>query len=187
MRTLATNFKNDSKNSRNWFNRFVVPALRAFGFSDVVSVEKHDSELESRLDFTGIDALATSKDGATMTLASRIIQKKPNCGDYDCFSLRDSRSTGNQTEFEKLKRAIEKNSLRPHFHIQTFVDDVLNLATVSIVKTRDLVNYIAAHKTKTKTTRDGTEFRLATWKDLIRAGVKVTTIKINADGKKITA
>lgn len=168
MRTLATNFKADSKNSRNWFNRFVVPALRAFGFSDVVSVEKHDSELESRLDFTGIDALATSKDGATLTLASRIIQKKPNCGDYDCFSLRDSRSTGNQTEFEKLKRAIEKNSLRPQYHIQTFVDDALNLATVSIVKTCDLVNYIATcKKTKIKTTRDGTEFRLATWKEAV--------------------
>ena len=169
---MATNFKADAKNSRNWFNRFVVPALRVFGFSDVVSVEKHDSELESRLDFTGIDALATSKE---------------NCGDYDCFSLRDSRLTGYQTEFEKLKRAIEKNSLCPHFHVQTFIDDTLNLATVGIVKTRDLVNYIAAHKTKTKTTRDGTEFKLATWKDLIRAGVKVTTIKIDANGKKITA
>lgn len=182
---LATNFKADSKNSRNWFNRFVVPALRAFGFSDVVSVEKHDSELESRLDFTGIDALATSKDGATMTLASRIIQKKPNCGDYDCFSLRDSRSTGYQTEFEKLKRAIEKNSLRPHFHIQTFVDDALNSATVGIVRTRDLVNYIATYETKTKTTHDGTEFKLAFWNDLKRAGVNVRTVRI--DTKKITA
>ena len=101
---MATNFKTDSKNSRNWFNRFVVPALRAFGFTDVVSVEKHDSKLESSLDFAGVDALAVDKDGATMTLASRIIQKKPNCGDYDCFSLRDSRLSGYQTEFEKLKR-----------------------------------------------------------------------------------
>ena len=186
---MATDFQTDSKNSQSRFSRFVEPALRAFGFSNVVSAEKQDSQLKRLLDFAGVDALATSKDGATMTLASRIIQKKkkPNCGDYDCFSLRNSRSTGYRTEFEKLKRAIEKNSLRPMWHCQTFIDETLNLATVGIVRTRDLVNYTATHKTKTKTTNDGANFKLVKWRDLIRAGVKVTTIKIDANGKKITA
>ena len=86
VKTLATDFQTDSKNSQSRFSRFVEPALRAFGFSNVVSAEKQDSQLKRLLDFAGVDALATSKDGATMTLASRIIQKKkkPNCGDYDC-------------------------------------------------------------------------------------------------------
>ena len=185
--TMATNFKTDFKNSRNWFSRFVVPALREFGFDNVISVEKHDSKLECSLDFAGVDALATDKDGATMTLASRVIEVKPYGKDYDCFSLRDSRSTGYQTEFEKLKRAIEKNSLRPMWHCQTFVDLEKETATCSIVRTNALVQFLDVDNPKTKATSDGTTFRLAPWQDLIRAGVKVTTIKIGVDGKKITA
>ena len=146
---MATNFKTDSKNSRNWFSRFVRPALREFGFDNVISVEKHDY--------------------------------------YDCFSLRDSRSTGYQTEFEKLKRAIEKNSLRPMWHCQTFVDLEKETATCSIVRTNALVQFLDVDNPKTKATSDGTTFRLAPWQDLIRAGVNVTTIKIGVDGKKITA
>ena len=177
---MATNFQTDSKNSRNWFNRFVVPALRAFGFSDVVSAEKQDSQLKRLLDFAGVDALARDTDGATVTLASRVIEVKPYGGDYDCFSVRNSRANGYKTEDEKLQRAIEINSLRPMWHCQTFIDETLNLATVGIVRTRDLVNYIATHETKPKITRDGTKFKLAFWKDLIRAGVSVRTIQIDA-------
>ena len=177
---MATTFHSDSKNSRNWFSRFVRPALREFGFDNVISVEKHDSKLECSLDFAGVDALATDKDGATITLASRVIEVKPYGKNYDCFSLRDSRSTGYQTEFEKLKRAIEKNSLRPMWHCQTFVDLEKETATCSIVRTNALVQFLDVDNPKTKTTSDGTTFRLAPWQDLIRAGVSVRTIQIDA-------
>ena len=178
MRTLATDFQADSANSQSKFSRFVEPALRALGFSDVVSAEKQDSQLKRLLDFAGVDALARDTDGATVTLASRVIEVKPYGDDYDCFSVRNSRANGYRTEDEKLQRAIEINSLRPMWHCQTFIDERLNLATVAIVRTRDLVNYIATHKTKTKTTHDGTKFKLATWQELKRAGVEVRTTQI---------
>lgn len=175
---MATCFKADSKNSRNWFNRFVVPALRAFGFVDIVSTEEHDSDLKALLDYAGIDALAKDTSGATVALASRVIEVKPYGKDYDCFSLRDSRANGYKTEKDKMQRAIDFDSLRPMWHVQTFIDN--GLATAAIVRTRDLVNYIATHKTKTKTTRDGTEFKLAFWNDLRLAGITVRTIQIGA-------
>ena len=126
------------------------------------------------------NALARDTDEATVTLASRVIEVKPYGGDYDCFSVRNSRANGYETEDEKLQRAMEINSLRPMWHCQTFIDETLNLATVGIVRTHDLVNYIATHETKPKITRDGTKFKLAFWKDLKRAGVDVQIKKITA-------
>lgn len=176
---LATNYQTDSANSRSRFAQFVEPALRAFGFRDVVSTEKQDSELKRLLDFAGVDALAKDKHDSIVTLASRIIEVKPYGGDYDCFSVRNARVNGYKTEDEKLRRAIEKNSLRPMWHCQTFIDETSNSANVGIVRTRDLMNFIAKHTTKTKKTRDGTEFHIADWNDMKLAGVDVRTKKIS--------
>lgn len=180
---MATNFKNDSSQSRSWFNRFVVPALSRFGFSDICSAENHESELDSLLDLAGIDALAKRGDGATVSFASRIIQMKPNLGNYDCFSLRDARSSGHTTEFEKLQNAIKFNSLRPMWHVQTFVDKENDEAHVSIVDTKSLVE-VAATDSKILTTRDKTVFRLVPFADLRRAGVEIQTVNIKAKKNK---
>lgn len=186
--TLATNFKVDAKNSRALFEKFTRRALEILGFKNIHSVENGNEQLESLLDRNGGIDVAGTKDGDLIFLASRVIKIEPKHGsDYDCFSLRNLRLSGNETEISKLERKIQLGLPRPQYHVQTFFDEILNLATIAIVRTRELVQFITTHKTKTKTTRDGTEFRLATWKDLIRAGVTVTTIKINADGKKITA
>lgn len=172
MMKLATNFKIDSAKAKMLFDKFTRRALADFGIRSVVSTE--DSDLDRDC---GIDAVAMKGDN-TIFLASRIIEVKPNCGDYDCFSLRNKRLSGTRTEIEKLEHNIKNNLPRPHFHVQTFVDD--GLANVGIVRTRDLVNYVATHETKIKTTRNGTEFKLAPWNDLIRAGVSVRTIQIDA-------
>lgn len=185
---MATNFKSDAKKSRAWFKKFTCRALEILGFKNVHSVESHDSELTKLLDYAGVDALA-QKDGATMTIASRIIQKTPTGNDYSCFSIRDSRTSGTKTEFEKLKGAIEINSLRPMWHCQTFISEDKKSAIVSLIRTRQLVSFIKNHESKFKITNDGTRFKLADWKDLISAGVHIDLIKVGADGKtkKITA
>lgn len=184
---LATNFKSDAKGSRALFEKFTRPALEYSGFKNIHSVENGNEQLENLLDRNGGIDVAGTKDGDLIFLASRVIKIEPEKGsDYDCFSLRNLRLSGNETEISKLERKIRLGLPRPQYHVQTFIDEILNLATIAIVRTRELVQFIITHKTKTKTTRDGTEFRLATWKDLISSGVHVDLIKIDADGKKIS-
>ena len=176
---MATDFQTDSKNSQSRFSRFVEPALRALGFSDVVSAEKQDSQLKRLLDFAGVDALAKDKDGATVTLASRVIEVKPYGDDYDCFSMRASRRNGYATELGKLKRAIKNNSLRPMWHCQSFISED-GTATVGIIRTTDLIQFIDSNETRIKDTRDGAQFIIADWNDLKSAGVDVRIKKITA-------
>ena len=183
---MATNFKTDATRSQKQFSKFVEPALLAFGFTDIVSTESHDSELARFLDYAGVDALARQKNGATVTIASRIIQIKPNGNDYNCFSIRDTRRNGQATELEKLQHAIKRNSLRPYFHCQTFVDYEKEEAIVSLVRTAPLVQFVVDYPSF-KDTCDGAKFRLAYWQDLLLAGVNVSTLKIDANGKKIAA
>ena len=184
---MATSFKSDAAHSQNWFVRFVVPALRHFGFTDIASTEARNSAAETLLDRgAGIDALARRRDGAIVALASRILEVKPYGGEYSCFSLRDSRFNGNTTEFEKLQRAIKMNSVRPMWHCQTFVDVEKGKATVALVRTKELVQFVADNPLF-KDTKDGTKFRLAPWHDLSKAGVKYWTVTMDGEGKKITA
>ena len=173
---MATNFKTDATRSQKQFSKFVEPALLAFGFTDIVSTESHDSELARFLDYAGVDALARQKNGATVTIASRIIQIKPNGNDYNCFSIRDTRRNGQATELEKLQHAIKRNSLRPE----------KEEAIVSLVRTAPLVQFVVDYPSF-KDTCDGAKFRLAYWQDLLLAGVNVSTLKIDANGKKIAA
>ena len=72
-------------------------------------------------------------------------------------------------------------------HIQSFIDEDEQAAKCAIVRTGQLISFLACHEPKYKTTRDGTRFALAYWDDLRRKGIQVAVFKINADGKKITA
>lgn len=177
---LATNYQTDSANSRSRFAQFVKPALEKFGFRDVVSTEKQDSELKRFLDYSCIDALG-KQDGMTVTFASRVIQKIKTGSDYDCFSLRSSRRSGHITELEKLRQAIEKDSLRPQWHCQSFISEDGKTATCGLIRTSDLLWFIdtCADETKTKPTNSGDSFVIADWKNLTRAGVDVRTKKIS--------
>lgn len=176
---LATSYKNDSAKSRNWFSRFVVPALRDFGFTDICSVENHDSELKLLLDFAGVDAVAKQPNGATVTIASRIIQVKPYGSDYDCFSIRDSRKRGRFTEFEKLQRAIKFNALRPYLHCQAFVNSEKEEAVVFLTRTKNLIEFVS-NNPFFKETKDGAKFRLAPVQDLRLAGINVRSVTVKA-------
>lgn len=69
-------------------------------------------------------------------------------------------------------------------HCQTFIDEDEQAATCAIVRTGQLISFLACHEPKYKFTRDGTKFALAYWDDLRREGVKVAVFRINADGKK---
>lgn len=176
---LATSYKNDSAKSRNWFSRFVVPALRDFGFTDICSVENHDSALKFLLDLAGVDTVARQSNGATVAIASRIIQVKPYGSDYDCFSIRDSRRSGRFTEFEKLQRAIKFNSLRPHFHCQAFVNSEKEMAVVYLTRTKNLIEFVTDNLIF-KNAKDGAKFRLAHIQDLRLAGVDVRSVTVKA-------
>lgn len=180
MRTLATTFKNDFAKSQKLFEKFTRPALELFGFKKVISIEKGGLPLNQELDRNcGIDAGGT-KDGDFMFIASRIIEIKPYGSDYDCFSLRNKRLSNTETEIEKLERKIKFGLPCPIWHVQTFVDLPLNVATVAIVLTKQLINFLTDYKAKIKTTNNGTEFKLVRWQDLKRGGVDFQTTTIKA-------
>ena len=169
---MATTFKTDAAKSRSDFRRFIEPALHRLGFRDVVSVEKHNSALEKLLDRASVDAVATYCD-RLFAFASRVIQVKPYGGNYDGFSLRNKRVSGMETELQKLQRAIKQELIRPQIHVQAFVDEDEQVATVAFAHTRPLVEFIMSHNVKTITANDGTEFKFARWKDLENVGITV--------------
>lgn len=182
--TLATNFKTDSETSQKRFEQFTRKALEKLGFKNIHSTENRDEPIKKMLDFAGVDAVAQDDNGLTF-LASRIIQKKSYGKDYENFSFRSKRPTGGKTELPKLIHNIQSGNPRPIWHVQTTIDENEESASVTVAKTKDVISYVTSHEPKIKTTDDGTEFWLAPFSDLRRAGVELKTIRI--DGKKITA
>lgn len=183
-----TDFERKANFSRKSFDEFVLPAMKFWGYTSIVSTEQHESELKRLMDYAGIDALA-QKAGSVIAFSSRLIQKISGGSDYQNFSIRDKRNNNHTTELEKLRGAIKQNSLRPMISIQGFVEPDEQAATIAFCRTRDLIHFVAdRHETRTKSTRDGTRFLILPWRDLIQANCAVRILQVaNSRCRDITA
>ena len=178
---MSTTLSSDANRSKKFSDTYLEPLMKHFGWT-FKTTENHDNPVEAWLDQdAGIDLVIgkpiNSKYTEYIPCASRVIEILPNGRDYDCFSLRNERASGNRTECSKLSDVTKP---RPMCHIQTFVDNVTGTAKVAIVKTSDLFKFMATGATKTITCHDGTKFNLAKWLDLLEAGIKIFVYKICA-------
>jgi hypothetical protein len=66
---------------------------------------------------------------------------------FNSFTIRLERDSGNKTEFEKRKFAIENGYMYPEFTMHSYFDNRinLNLISIAIIKTIDLFNYHKMH------------------------------------------
>lgn len=178
--------KRDLHRSRIWFDRFTRRALERQGYRKIFSLETLGTNVSDFFDFNGIDAVA-EKDGDLCTIASRSIGVTGNATDDKnrCFSLRNKRVSGGETELSKLQRKIKLNLPRPFLHCQCFVNG--DLATVGIIRTADLVGFASEHENDLPTieTKDKTTFVIVPWRTLIENDVDVRIQTI--ENKKNTA
>ena len=171
--------KRDANKSLAAFANFVKPALQiAFGAKKILPTERHENELETELDRNaGIDGVVVTSDGSPFAYASRVQFGK----NYESFSIRRSRPNGTPTEWQKLKNPL---SMKPAFHIHSFVADNEKSAIVGIVQTADLIRYIRQNPHQWRTAPSGETFFVVPFDDV---GAKVYCVVAGLVAKKITA
>lgn len=183
---MSTNLETDAQKSRLRADEYITPLMKHFGYS-FSSTENHQNPVEAWLDRDcSVDGVIGKPNGdytEYFPFSSRVIEVKPDGRDYDGFSVRYVRASGNPTEAQKL---LDVTKPRPILNIQSFVDNVTGTATVAIVKTVDLLHYIKINAPKIITSYDGTKFNFAKWLDLLEAGIKVAVYRICAATGEVT-
>ena len=176
---MSRRFEQDATRSIRAFAQFVSPVLQtAFNAKRIEPTENHGDTLATLLDrLAGIDGAIVDGNNEILLYASRVQFGK----NYKAFSIRFSRPSGAMTEYEKLARAIQRNSVRPAVHVQTFVDDGEHCADVGIVKTCDLIAFLSKHQNQRRTSKTGEDFLYAEWRQL--PSVKV--FHVDGDGRAV--
>ena len=151
----------------------------------ILQVEKTDNEVWKHLDTgCGIDYLSIRSNGITRGIAWRA-QWVDAGKEYNSFTVRRSRETGTETEFEKRKKAIEKKGIYPHYAAQAFIDkktgEILSLA---LSTTNDILKFIET-ETKVSIRKTGAEqngqadFYVIYWTDMKAYGYNILVYRKN--------
>lgn len=106
----------------------------------------------------GFDYLLINGEGVR-GIASRV--QVGHC--WNTFTVRARKVNGARTEYEKRSVALTNDYIYPYWTLQAYMTD--NVATVGIVKTRDLYKYIWEHDVQTKYT-DNAKFYVVDWSEL---------------------
>lgn len=170
----AMGYQEDATKSLWAFDNAITPALHSMGVKEVYSTETHDNALAKFLDQeTGIDAMIVTPNDATHPVACRTQFGK--C--YGSFTLRRSRPSGAPTEYDKIKKAKQADSLRPKYHIQAYITG--DKATVAMANTDDIVAYADAHPCEWLKTQDGETFFVIPWRKLDKVKIEYVDLSRN--------
>lgn len=157
------------------FERAVKPQLmKVLDADKIESIESHTSkEMKNILDENaGIDLWVVHKDGTIRGLASRV-QWGHN---FKTFTIRKSRETGAETEYEKRKRSIDNDALYPHYTCHSYFDtkegDLLGFA---VCKTVDLFDAIDNGYFRVNRTTNA-DFYIIKWDDVDTIDVQQLTL-----------
>ena len=148
---------------------------KMLGGGDIVQVEEIDNEVCGMLDRSaGIDYFQVYGDekhvlnGVIWGLASRFQVGKS----WETFTIRKERESGASTEYDKRKKAIEKNGVYPYLTVHGYVsDDGLEvIKSMAIARTKDIFECIDAdlcstnHTSKRQVGQAG--FFVVKWDDM---------------------
>ena len=180
---MATTFKADAERSKKNADTYLALLMKKYRCS-FASTENHDNTADAYLDQDcGIDFIFRDTQGNFYPCASRVIEMRRGGKNYDCFSVRDERANGNRTECQKF---YDVTKPRPKLNIQIFVDTAVETAKVAIAKTEEIFNFLFKREAETLKTKSGDVFKIAKWKDLAAAGIKVSVFKICATTGEVT-
>lgn len=138
-----SNFGDDLRDSRTRFEEIVWPEINGWFGDDPELHRTEDQPGALREDFdriSGVDYWAVEQGAGMVSIASRV-----QTYDETTFTVRYSRGTGNDTEYQKRMRQLNSHYELPTYTVQAYVDATLRvLRNVAAVRTRSLYEYIAA-------------------------------------------
>lgn len=176
-------FKSDLKQSIGDFQKFGVPAVKAFfgGDAQIVPTETQDDNLKKMLDFAGIDYLVKCARGL-YPVAARMQHGK--C--YAATSIRRSRPNESMTEYEKITRARQYGALAAQYHIHGFITDDEQSAFVAISTTDEVLSVIKLNPSRWRTNwTDGVTFFFAPWTEC--KNLRVYRVTVDGNVEDVTA
>lgn len=180
-RTDCNSFVRDKQFTIENFAKFVSPILkRVFETDKVVDSESLSDNLSRCLDKEFCVDGYFERDGAFEFFSSRIQN-----GDYRTFTIRKNRDSGKIAEYERLCRQFREGRIYPRWAIQAYVSG--DSATVAIVETRHLLNFIREKKAGIKRTREDkhgqAEFFIIAWSALQRENIPVQIFDVTTHGE----
>lgn len=170
------NFTGALSRSMNQFKVIVQPELREilkgeFEVIEGVTVD-HLAKLLDTL--SGIDAWHIDHLRGIRGIALRIQTGDKN---WHTFTIRNKRSSGAKTEYEKRKNAIENGYLYPYLTVQAYIKSSDELLSFAVARTVDIIEYIDkgySKKQHTGASQIGqAEFFVIDWYDFKRRGYKI--------------
>lgn len=137
--------------------------------TEIYQNEGNMGVLERLLDCkSGIDALQICQDGI------RGIACRVQNGNHLSFTVRRSKSTGNATEYDRLRSSVTSDSgwLYPVLFVQAYTGNSGQVESIGVVRTVDLIDYIEKGFAKVNATTDATFF-VCYWYAMKSAGYRV--------------
>jgi len=180
---FKNNFRHDFNSSSKLFREVVWPAVRgACGGGELISTEESGSDsVSARLldTLSGIDGLQVYTNGLR-AIGSRIQQQNPP---FETFTVRESRTSGATTEYEKLKKAVDGGSsthMHPHIMIHAYVKEdpsgSVRLLCAGISPMVDVLRAIDERKNPIRSTTNAS-FRYVEWEWMADNGFDIRIIR----------
>lgn len=109
----------------------------------IMQVEEKDEEICKMLDRScGIDYFFLKSNKQTYGVSWRCQWVEPG-KEYNSFTIRKSRDSGTETEYEKRKKALELESVYPYYVTQAFVNKYTNeIISLAVTTTKDELDYL---------------------------------------------
>lgn len=138
------------------FESVVWPAMREHvGAGNIYSLEMRDDEHSRKLDMeAGIDSYIEYM-GGLYPMATRV--RRGTC--FNDFTIRRSIASGHDTEYQKVQRALERQSMHPRFQCTGYVDSGGNLRAAAFIETGVLWAMAARVTPTIHHNGDGTSFQ----------------------------
>lgn len=137
-----SNAKQDMQVSAGNFERLVWPRISHWFGDDLVlyKTEDHPDTLRTEFDrVSGVDFWAIERGAGMISVASRV-----QTYDKTTFTIRYSRGTGNETEYQKRMRQLRSDYELPTYTVQAYIDPTLEvLRNVAACRTDALYEYIS--------------------------------------------
>lgn len=173
-------YETAARKSAERFKRLIKDDLLGHFKSEYVAVEEYpDRELNRVIDmYGGIDLILKSKTGLR-GVASRIQPSNPNYPNknWRTFTVRYSRESGVDTEYQKRSDAIKNGCLYPCYTLQAYLDENENLLGYALCKTRDLLTLIDRGIFRLKRTGEDqigqAWFFVVRWRDFKKYGLAI--------------
>lgn len=156
-------WQGDLKWSDAAFMRLIAPRLLARWGGRIHPVQTEQDALKLEMDRqAGIDFYHQTPGGALRGVACRV-----QIGNYQTFTVRQSRRSGAKTEYAKLSEAIQSGSIYPYWSVQGYVTEESNdgeLSSFAVCRTALLIAKIDAGQCYSNGT-DNASFYVVNWGD----------------------